>query len=198
MPKLEEDVRIERRQALIDAASRCISNRGFSSVTVDDVCAEAGVSKGAFYIYFDAKHDLLLALLDDDAAAVDQIMEELGSSAVRGDEKLHRLARAMLERGADPSRLQVRADIWAEVQADATLRARFATVVARQRATLRDWIESSVRSGELKDVPSNALAAILLALDDGLMLHALLDPNAFRWRKIDAALGRLLQGISEA
>ncbi len=167
-------------------------------MTVDDVCAEAGVSKGAFYTYFAAKDDLLLALLDDDAEGFEKLMDELQGVPIRNDERVRRLARAMLDRGADPSRLQVRADLWAEMQENEALRARLATVVVRQRRKLRSWIESSVRAGELVDVPANALAAILLALGDGLMLHARLDPEGFRWRNIEVALDGLLRGISEA
>ena len=36
-------------------------------MTVDDVCAEAGLSKGAFYSHFASKRALLDALIDDDA-----------------------------------------------------------------------------------------------------------------------------------
>ena len=74
MPRLAPAVRSERRQQLIDAAWRCAASRGFQSITVDDVCAEAGVSKGSFYSYFDQKQELLLALMDDDAAGIDAIM----------------------------------------------------------------------------------------------------------------------------
>jgi len=38
---------------------------GSSELTVDDVCAEAEVSKGAFYGYFSSNQDLLIALPGD-------------------------------------------------------------------------------------------------------------------------------------
>ena len=84
MPKLLPETRIERRQELIDAAWRCAARRGFRDVTVDDVCSEARVSKGAFYGYFEQKQDLLLALLDDDAAALDRELERITGRARRG------------------------------------------------------------------------------------------------------------------
>ena len=62
---------------LIHAAWRCAAARGFRDLTVDEVCAEAGVSKGAFYGYFEQKLDLLLALLEDDAAALDRELERI-------------------------------------------------------------------------------------------------------------------------
>ena len=196
MPRLAEAARTERRQQLIDAGWRCASRQGFRSLTVDGVCAEAGVSKGAFYLYFDQKQDLLVALLEDDAGGVDAIMEEVRRSQVGGVERLRRLVRAELERGEDPARLQVRADLWAEMSSNPQVRDRFADVVRRRRAVLRSWIDEAIEAGQLVDVPSNALAAILLALGDGLMLHAGLDPAGFRWANVKRALDAILEGIA--
>lgn len=197
MPRLAPDVRNERRQQLVDAAWRRLADQGFRSLTVDEVCAEAGVSKGAFYGYFDHKDELLVALLEDDAAAVDRIMEDLRRAPVVGAERIRRLVRAMLERGEDPARLQVRADLWAEASTSDEVRDRLAEVVRRRRISLRSWIDDSVREGELVDIPANALAAILLALGDGLMLHAGLDPAGFRWGNVRRALDGLLEGIAQ-
>ena len=63
---------------------------------------------------------------------------------------------------------------------------------------MRSWIEDAIDAGELEDVPSNALAAILLALGDGLMLHAGLDPSGFRWTNVKRALDAILEGIAHA
>ena len=198
MPRLAPAIRIERRQQLIDAAWRCAARRGFQSLTVDDVCAEAGVSKGSFYVYFDQKQELLLALLEDDARAIDEIMEDLGRELVGGVERLRRLSRAMLERGEDPARLQVRADLWAEMSANHEVRERFSETVRRRRTTLRSWIEEGIEAGDLVEIPANALAAILLALGDGLMLHAGLDPEGFRWANVRRVLDALLEGIARS
>jgi AcrR family transcriptional regulator len=198
VPRLAEAVRTERRQQLIDAGWRCASRRGFRSLTVDDVCAEAGVSKGAFYLYFDQKQDLLLALLEDDAAGVDAVMRDLQRSSASGVERLRSFVRAELEHAEDAARLQVRADLWAEMSSNPTVGDRFAEVVRRRRLTLRSWIDEAVAAGELVDVPSNALAATLLALGDGLMLHAGLDPAGFRWTNVRRALDAVLEGIARA
>jgi AcrR family transcriptional regulator len=198
VPRLAAGERAERRRTFIDAGRRCLSRQAFSSVTVDDVCAEARVSKGAFYTYFASKADLLIALLEEEAAAFDEVMDDLERTSTRGDERLHRLARAMLERGADPAGLQMRADLWAEMPGNEALRTRWAEITTHQRTKLRSWIESGARSGELAEVPANALAAILLSLGDGLMLHARLDPKAFRWQNIGTALDGLIRGVSRS
>jgi AcrR family transcriptional regulator len=195
MPRLAEATKLERRQQLIDAAWRCAASQPFQSLTVDDICAEAGVSKGAFYVYFQEKQDLLLALLDDESEGFGSILDDLGASSSRGTDRLRALTRAMLEWGKDPARRQIRSDLWSEMSSDPKVRKRFAAIVARRRQGLRSWIEESVSVGEIDDIPANALASILVALGDGLTLHAGLDPTGFRWTNVERALDALLEGI---
>lgn len=192
---MRPETRVERRQDLIEAAWRCAARQGFRDLTVDDVCVEAGVSKGAFYGYFAQKQDLLLALLDDDAAALDGELERITRNSASGIERMRRFAQAALERGEDAARVQVRADLWAELLTEEPVRQRLAVVTQRRRELVRAWIEEAVASDELVAIPENALASILLALTDGLMLHGALEADAFRWRNIRRAIDLLLAGV---
>jgi AcrR family transcriptional regulator len=196
MPKLRPETRVERRQLLIDAAWRCAAVRGFGDLTVDDVCREAAVSKGAFYGYFEHKQDLLLALLADDSDALDAELDAITTASSSGVQRVRRMAQAMLARGDDPARVQVHADLWADLLTEPVVRERLAAVTARRRALVRGWIEEAIASGELVTIPANALASILLALTDGLMLHGALDPGGFRWPNIRRAIDVLLAGIA--
>ncbi|HEY7280416.1 MAG TPA: TetR/AcrR family transcriptional regulator [Actinomycetota bacterium] len=198
MPKMAPAARAERRQQIIDAAWRCAARKGFSDLTVDEVCAEAGLSKGAFYGYFDSKQALLVALLEEDAGALDDLSEDLEGAEISDVERLRRFMRATVERGEHPGQVQLRADLWAGMLTDEVVRSRFSEAIARRRKRLKVWIDRAVASGELSEVPSNALASILLALSDGLTLHAGLDPSGFRWPNVRRALDALLEGISRA
>ncbi len=195
MPKLRPEVKDARRRHLLEAAWRCAAAKRFAEMTVDDVCAEAGISKGAFYGYFETKDELLVGLLDEDAAALDRMLNEIGESETSGVERLRRFSQAMLEHAGDPGRAQVRADLWAAVLGEESLREHFAASGARRRVHLRGWIEEASERSELREVPANALASLLLATADGLMLHATLDPTAFRWENIRRAVDELLDGI---
>lgn len=195
MPKVAPDVREERRRHLVNAAWRCAASTPFGELTIDSVCAAAGVSKGAFYGYFVSKDELLVALLEDDIAALDQVLDRLAGSDLTGIERVRRFAEALLALGEDPARVAVRTDIWASLRRDSVVRAQFSAAISRQRAILRGWIEMGVAQGQITPVPTNAIAAILLALTDGLLLHASLDAGAFRWTNIRQALDILLEGI---
>ncbi|MBO0733959.1 MAG: TetR/AcrR family transcriptional regulator [Methylocapsa sp.] len=49
------------REKLLDAAVALIRTKGYAATSVDELCAKAGVSKGAFFHHFDGKEALGVA-----------------------------------------------------------------------------------------------------------------------------------------
>ncbi len=195
MPKLGAAAKELRRQNLLGAAWRCLARGGYRNLSVDDVCVEAGVSKGAFYTYFGQKQDLLLALLDDDAASLDHLVTQAAGRS-GGARQIRRFVAALVDRGADAGVVQLRADLWAEIATDEVVQARFLEAMRQRRVRLAGLIEEAVKAGELVDVPANAFAAVFLDLGDGLMLHQVLDPSGFRWVNVRRAVDALLDGLT--
>jgi len=56
------------RQRLIDAAGRRFYRDGFRNVGIDQILADVGISKTAFYKHFECKEDLMLAALESQNA----------------------------------------------------------------------------------------------------------------------------------
>jgi AcrR family transcriptional regulator len=197
VPKLLESTREQRRRQILDAAWRCIARQGFRDLTVDDVCADAGLSKGAFYSHFVSKDTLLMGLIADDAASIAQIAEDPATLRLSPVQRIRKVTESMLMQGADPARVQLRADVWGAMQTYPDVRAAVTAAVAERQRVFREWIDEAVRIGEMSiDFPPNALAALLLAISDGLVLHYALDPRAFRWGKISKAVDGLLDGFA--
>jgi AcrR family transcriptional regulator len=196
VPRVAEADRPARRRRLIDAAWRCLARGSYADLRVEDVCAEAGLSKGSFYGYFETKRDLFYTLVDDDSNLLEEAAVADAGSSGDAATRLLLFARASLRAAEDPARVQLRADIWAAVAHDAVLRDRLRDGNARRRMILRAWIEQAVDEGAIADVPANALAALVLALVDGLALHRRLDPGAFRSENIQRTLEGMLAGLT--
>lgn len=53
-----------RRSEILDQALAFFVSRGYDNTSLNDLIAEAGISKGAFYYYFPSKEALVVALAD--------------------------------------------------------------------------------------------------------------------------------------
>ena len=60
---------------LLDAAVHLIRSRGYSAARVEDICAEAGLTKGAFFHHFPSKEACAVAAAAHFAANADAVFE---------------------------------------------------------------------------------------------------------------------------
>jgi len=58
------NVREERKDQILEAATKVFTQRGFADARMDDIVAESGLSKGALYWYFDSKDAIIVGILD--------------------------------------------------------------------------------------------------------------------------------------
>lgn len=86
MPRKFTDEERERvNAALLAAGERRFSSYGLAKTTVDELTHDAGISKGAFYRFYESKEDLFFELIDRYERTVRAEIEEAaaGSSAAR-------------------------------------------------------------------------------------------------------------------
>ncbi|MGA8303150.1 MAG: TetR/AcrR family transcriptional regulator [Thermoplasmata archaeon] len=77
MPKVVAGYKTQARARIIAAASTVFRRKGFRNTTMDDIAREIGVSKGALYLYFATKNDLLGAIQAKSRRTVLQKWERL-------------------------------------------------------------------------------------------------------------------------
>ncbi|MDR6906472.1 TetR/AcrR family transcriptional repressor of mexJK operon [Agromyces sp. 3263] len=82
-----EDPRITRSRALImDAAARVFLERGYPGTSVDDIAAEAGVSKRTVYNVFDDKEQLFRAIIGRAIETAERFSFDFASTTADADD----------------------------------------------------------------------------------------------------------------
>lgn len=61
----------ETKRRLYEIAEQLFAQHDFADVSVEDITNEAGITKGAFYVHFASKDELIALLIADYAARVD-------------------------------------------------------------------------------------------------------------------------------
>jgi len=84
-----EKERENRRSAILKAARKLFFDRGFKSVTVDNIAAKAEVSKGSVYLYFKSKEEIYTQILiNDNIAAFEDLKNKFSAKEAPAAELL--------------------------------------------------------------------------------------------------------------
>jgi AcrR family transcriptional regulator len=141
MPRLTEATAARRRQHILQAAAACLFEKGLLATSVDDVCALAGISKGAFYSHYPSKEALLHAVTD-------MLSAELGTVE---DGSIAALADSLFERRIAPAMAPANARFGIEMTAasvtDAGLRDRNIANLENVRVAVEQAIRSLIARG---------------------------------------------------
>src|SRR6201988_371274 len=65
----------DRRSKILDAAFVCFAKRGFHQASMHDISAEAGISVGLIYRYFQNKEAVISAMADRHKKEIQELLE---------------------------------------------------------------------------------------------------------------------------
>src|SRR5229473_68426 len=71
----QTDSGLDRRTQILDAAVACFAKRGFHQASMHDISAEAGISVGLIYRYFQNKEAVISAMADRHKQEIQEILE---------------------------------------------------------------------------------------------------------------------------
>lgn len=157
-----------RREKLLDAAERLILEQGFDAMSVAALATAAGIGKGAVYLEFTGKHEILDAVLQRaNLRMAERVRAELGDRP-RLSEACRATMRALRDdRLLTAAYLDDRGVLGAHVDAvdDDRFRTRHLGIV--------DWIVELQERGEVReDVDPGALALAISSATIGLLSAA--------------------------
>ena len=181
-----------RRAQILEAARYCFHARGFRLTTIEEICAEARVSPGALYRYFDAKADIIAAIALDARAEAEAMLDRLGAGDALID-ALAEMARAFFE-AFEGQEAALLADIWAEAARDPHLARALSARDAALSARLAGAITRAARTGAIHPAlaPEEAAETLLAALE-GMALRRALRPAPEAARRFRALALHLLK-----
>lgn len=179
------------RQRLLDAAMQCIEERGYARTTARDLVAASNTNLGAITYHFDSKEALLNeALAECSRRWLRQVRQASTGATAEDDpwESAIGAARDALQTGRGIAVAYVEA--WAQAERSPDLRGQLAEHYREFRSSTATLVQSLVTPTDVPD--PEALATLLVAVVDGLMIQWLLDPDAVPDnRRLATALRRL-------
>ncbi|MGE5451819.1 MAG: TetR/AcrR family transcriptional regulator [Acidobacteriota bacterium] len=160
----KEQVQRVREDAIVEAVNRLLASKGYDSMTVDEVAAEAGMAKASVYKHFASKEELagaaMVRALDRALAFVDGLREQAQTQPLDQLKAVARWAMQSQLEGEMPSLPSQNSSLTASLQANDEYMDRLINLSNK----LSIWITQAQTSGQLlAELPAEMVLYILFA-----------------------------------
>jgi TetR/AcrR family transcriptional regulator, repressor for uid operon len=185
-PSSERDS--SRRTQVLAAAERAFARQGFHAATMQDVAAEAAMSPGNLYRYFDSKDAIVAGLCKCDQA---KLARDFTSLAASGDilpaiEMM--LRKRLIEEPRE--RLQLMIEIWAESTRNPVIAGIQSEAHLAVRRCLAEIVAASKHHGAAaSDLDEDFAVRALLTIGAGLFKRRVHEPDFDGEAEVALALG---------
>jgi AcrR family transcriptional regulator len=183
------------RARLIRAAEKIFARDGFEAAKLEEIAAEAGYTRGAFYANFESKEDLFLALLEREISSRINTVERMTRSIQDHEAKLLAFREFFLticqERRWSLLALEFKLFALRHPEVKARLAAMNRRLVKPKIGILRDIMEGT---GRKLPIAPTAVAMSLSAVTNALSLEHMLDRTIMP----EAALKQILQNYFDS
>ena len=198
MPRTSAAHASEMRERILDGAHRAMLAGGYRGTTMPAIAAEADVSVGLLYRYFESKEELFLAMCESvTQAQLDELAAQIGQiTDVR--ERLARAVGYFVESLDTEHWGAVVTTGWAEADIKPALRDMLRRRCDQIRAFAAMFLREAIARGEIEpDVEVEELSLATTMLMDGVIAHQAemgdrFDPDLVQ-RSVIALVGRTLR-----
>ena len=165
------DVSEERKDQILEAATKVFSQHGFAGTRMDDIAVESGLSKGSLYWYFDSKDAIIVGILDRvfdwETAHIEEILEREDSA----QKKMELFVETTLK-NLDKMKplMPIFFDFWSLSVRNKTINKAIKRYYQRFIDILEPIIEMGIKQGEFRPVDIRETVFALGALFEGTIL----------------------------
>ena len=166
----------EKRREILAAATRCFARDGLRGASVSSICAEAGISPGHLYHYFESKEAILDIIVE---TVLERTTKQLGQTITSSD--------ALSALISDMQQATIRSDdggnvLVLDMLAEAGRNPAIAKLVQKYSRGMRHLLADFLRSGQVRgqidpSLDTEAAAAVLMGVIDGFVITAVRDPS---------------------
>jgi TetR/AcrR family transcriptional repressor of uid operon len=166
----------DRRAEILDASKRCFARNGFHQASMQDICAEAGMSAGNLYRYFPSKEAIIAGICERDRVEAVETFTAV-NQAPNFFDGLAELARHhLVEKSNDE--IGLCAEIMAESRRNPQIATMFQGFEKDIRRGIAEMLKRAANAGEIRgDVDTDAAASVLMTLGDGISWRRAVDPG---------------------
>jgi len=188
----------ETRAHILTAATQAFAREGYDATGVAEICAAAGVSKGAFYHHFPTKQAVFLTLLEEYLAEVDRSLEAAlvdSSSVAQGFLQMVEQVGGVFRTAGQ--RLPMFLEFWTQASRDPSIRGVVLAPYQRYQDYFAALIRRGIADGSLRETDPDLAARALVSLAVGLFLQGILNPDGAAWDEVTQGSIRLfLDGLA--
>lgn len=185
------------RTNIMASALIVFSKSGYDGATVDEICRESGISKGAFYHHFPSKQSVFLTLLDDWLELLEKQILAIQSESASAAEALLSMS-SLVGRVVEDSRgrLPLFLEFWSHASRDPAVWQATIAPYQRYQQLFSMLIEKGIQEGSIQCADPALAARLLVSLAVGILLQAAIEPQSSDWHKTaEGSILLLLKGL---
>ena len=189
----QEERRLETRKNILIAAQKLFAAQGFTGSGVEDICRQAGITKGAFYHHFDSKQELLLEILDH---WIDIVSLSIDPQEIKKTSSLNLLLDIIDTMEPSFARSKDQPPVFLELFMKGLKDSKLKKINQRSYNKFVDFfaivVSQGMEQGSIKTDDAREAAKILFSLTMGFLIQGLLDPMGEDWPKLTKKSIRML------
>lgn len=188
----------ETKTRIMQTARQLFAQVGYDAAGVAEICAAAGVSKGAFYHHFPSKQALFLSLLEEWLVVLDSQLASLLNGSQPVPQSLVQAAGvAGLVFQSASGQLPMFLEFWRAASHDPLVWQATIGPFRHYQELFAGVVRKGIEEGSLRPVDPETAARVIIAQAVGLILQGVIDPQGAAWGEVTQnGIQLLMEGLS--